>query len=128
MRGILTRPRGPGKTAFCASLFPPAMARRIATALAVTLLLAAPLFAQKPGVLRGIVVTDTGTPVAGATVRAGDNGPAVLTDASGLFKLLVPPKTYDVVVTRTGFATERIPGVKVEAGKDKDVSAILTKK
>jgi uncharacterized membrane protein len=104
------------------------MARRIATALAVTLLLAAPLFAQKPGVLRGIVVTDTGTPVAGATVRAGDNGPAVLTDASGLFKLLVPPKTYDVVVTRTGFATERIPGVKVEAGKDKDVSAILTKK
>ncbi|MCC6133676.1 MAG: carboxypeptidase regulatory-like domain-containing protein [Acidobacteria bacterium] len=94
--------------------------------LALTLLLASlPAAAQPQGTLRGIVVTEAGSPIAGATVRAGDNGPAVMTDASGLFNLKVPAKTYDVIVSKKGFATERVPGVAVPAGKTADISALL---
>lgn len=81
--------------------------------------------AQPQGTVRGIVVTEAGSPIAGATVRAGDNGPAVLTDGSGLFTLKVPAKTYDIVVSKKGFATERVPAVAVQAGKTADISALL---
>lgn len=92
---------------------------------AFLLLASMPALGQAQGTVRGIVVTEVGSPVSGATVRAGDSGPAVLTDASGLFTLKVPPKKYDIVVSKKGFQVERIPGVAVEAGKAKDISALL---
>ncbi len=91
------------------------------------MLLAPPLSAQAPGTVRGIVVTEMGSPIAGATIRAGEKGPAVLSDAGGLFNLKVPPATYDILVSKNGFKTEKIPGVKVEPGKIKDVSALMRK-
>lgn len=57
-------------------------------------------------VVRGRVVDDTGTPIAGATVRPGGWQPSggVLTDAQGCFELRdVPGMSLTLFATRTGY-------------------------
>ena len=56
-------------------------------------------------------VTDhaTGAPIAGATVKAGDH--SATSDATGTYKLNIPPGSYDVKVSAYGYATGTATGV-----------------
>lgn len=71
--------------------------------------------AQQSGMLSGIVVDPSGTPVAGADVSLsrGDGTPKqeVLSGDDGQFYLVnVPPGPYQLSVTATGFAGQSISG------------------
>jgi uncharacterized membrane protein len=62
--------------------------------------------AIKPGQLRGLIRAFSGKPLA-ATIRVEPLGVETQTDADGAFGIDVPPGTYEVVVTSTGYATQR---------------------
>ena len=67
------------------------------------------------GELTGTVTdSDTGHPVAGATVAAGDG--SATTEADGTYDLRVPAGTYDVTATAYGFSSKTIPAVTVTEG------------
>jgi hypothetical protein len=62
--------------------------------------------AIKPGQLRGLIRAFSGKPLA-ATIRVEPLGVESKTDADGVFQIDVPPGTYEVVVTASGYATQR---------------------
>jgi hypothetical protein len=74
------------------------------------------------GTISGTIVDPTGAIVTGAAVKfeqvgTGLTGSTVTTNA-GLFSFTdLPPGTYTITVTQTGFATQRIQQVRVEVGK-----------
>ena len=79
--------------------------------------------AQVPtGTIR-VDVVDAGTPVAGVTVRAG-NEPAT-TDASGIATLVLPPGRVSVVATKDGYGPATA-GIDVAAGQQRDLHIVLT--
>ena len=61
----------------------------------------------KPGQLRGLIRAFSGKAVVGATIRVEPLGTETKTDADGVFTIDVPPGSYEVVVTATGFASQR---------------------
>jgi N-acetylneuraminic acid mutarotase len=67
------------------------------------------------GVISG-TVTDRagGTPLAGATVEAGDH--RAVSDASGRYRLDIPPGTYDLTVSAYGYASATDNGVVLADG------------
>jgi hypothetical protein len=66
----------------------------------------------KPGVLKGLVRSFNGKPLA-ATVRVEPLGVETKTDAEGTFTIEVPPGAYEIVVAAPGHAGQRRP-VQVE--------------
>lgn len=62
--------------------------------------------AIKPGSLRGLIRNFNGKPLP-ATIRVEPLGSETKTDADGVFSIDVPPGTYEVVVTASGYATQR---------------------
>lgn len=62
--------------------------------------------AIKPGQLRGLIRAFSGKPLA-AIIRIESLGSETKTDQDGAFQINVPPGTYEVVVTATGYATQR---------------------
>ncbi|MFI5634118.1 carboxypeptidase regulatory-like domain-containing protein [Streptomyces sp. NPDC051664] len=67
------------------------------------------------GVISG-TVTDraTGKPIAGVTVKAGDN--TAISNASGTYRLDIPAGTYDMTASVYGYATGRAAGVVLADG------------
>jgi Carboxypeptidase regulatory-like domain len=67
------------------------------------------------GVISG-TVTDRGTskPIAGATVKAGDN--TAISNASGTYRLDIPAGTYDMTASVYGYATGRAGGIVLADG------------
>lgn len=61
--------------------------------------------AIKPGQLRGLIRAYSGKALS-ATIRVEPLGVETKTDADGVFQIDVPPGTYEVVVTATGYATQ----------------------
>ena len=57
----------------------------------------------------------TGAPLAGATVKVGDN--SATTAADGSYDLQVPAGTYDVTATAYGFTGQTVSGVAVADGQ-----------
>lgn len=77
---------------------------------------------RQTGIIRGIVTDFDGNPLPGATVTA--SGPAlmgtitVLADAAGAYRLInLPPGTYMISASLSGFKTVNQPGVVVEVGQ-----------
>jgi len=93
-------------------------------ALALAALLPLPLLAQATATIRGVVFSVEGTPVKGATVKAG--GATATTDKNGLFFLKVKPGTYDVVASHPKYATDTQKGIAAKANAAKEISAVLT--
>ncbi len=89
------------------------------------LLLHAPLRAQQPGVVTGTVVdATTHLPVAGASVRLGDE-PGVRTDAAGHFRLpAMDPGTRPLRVEGFGYAAREV-SVDVRPGEEVRVDVRL---
>ncbi len=99
--------------------------------LASALLLASSLLtAQTTGSLVGRAADESGGVLPGVTVEA--KSPALqgarvaVTDGAGRYRLtLLPPGTYSVVFTLSGFATESMGGVVVGLGKEATLDAVL---
>ncbi len=66
------------------------------------------------GTLMGMVTSD-GSPLSGATVKAGDR-PAVTTAADGTYSIAgVPPGTYSVVYSKPGYYSQTVASLTVTA-------------
>src|SRR5438445_810313 len=92
----------------------------------------APLFAQSLGVLRGVVLDDRGSPIAGATVtlsRAGQTTAArgAVTSTGGLFQLaaLQPARDYEVSAVFPGYSRVVLSPVEVAAGGTSSIQIVL---
>ena len=99
---------------------------------AVCVLGTADLRAQTPGVLRGFVVDDKGSAIAGATVGVSSPtqptaGRGAVTDRSGVFQIpgLSPSRDYAVSAAFPGFSTVIVSPVEVEAGRSSTVRITL---
>ena len=62
-------------------------------------------------VLGTVTNAETGAPIAGATVTAGEN--SALSDADGHYDIHAPTGTYDVTATAYGYGSKSVPGVIV---------------
>lgn len=83
---------------------------RIAYCLALAGALAAPVAAQAPGEISGIVVESDSMPVAGVDVGLVGTSLATTTDATGQFRFRrMDPGAYRVRVSRLGYRTVTIP-------------------
>jgi hypothetical protein len=81
--------------------------------------------------LRGNVTDQNGSVIAGATVTATDNAKGttrtVATDADGNFVILsLPPSTYTVKVTASGFSAKTVNNVLLEVGQQSALDINLT--
>jgi iron complex outermembrane recepter protein len=98
-------------------------ARRLAAALAVLVLAAAPAAAQQPGALDGTVVTAAAEPLAGATVQAA--GRTAVTDAAGRFHIAgLAAGAYTVAARRVGYAPASA-SARVPAGGTASIRIVL---
>ncbi len=95
------------------------------------LLVALPLAAQTTGSVSGHVTDSNGATLPGVTVEA--TSPALqgiriaLSDVSGLYRLpLLPPGSYTVQFTLTGFAAKKNASIPVSLGKETTVDAALS--
>jgi hypothetical protein len=81
--------------------------------------------------LRGTVTDPNGSALAGATVTATDNNKGVTrtvtSDEEGNYVILsLPPSTYTVKITATGFASKTVNNVTLEVGQQSSLDASLT--
>ncbi|MBM4185332.1 MAG: TonB-dependent receptor, partial [Gemmatimonadetes bacterium] len=102
---------------------------RIANAvftLAVALAAAGPLRAQQTA-LTGRITSESGEVVdnADVTVLGAPQPTSTLSNAQGLYRVVVPGGTYDIVVQRIGYAQRRFDNVNVLAGQTTTLDIIL---
>jgi hypothetical protein len=81
--------------------------------------------------LRGTVTDPNGSALAGASVTATDNNKGVTrtvtSDEEGNYVILaLPPSTYTVKITATGFASKTVNNVTLEVGQQLALDASLT--
>ncbi|MBA3340887.1 MAG: TonB-dependent receptor [Gemmatimonadaceae bacterium] len=106
---------------------------RLVVAIAA-LFLVAPLSAQQrpaTGAVTGIVVSETGAPLAGATVRLGRAETVTAFEAisadNGAFTLpSLAPGLYGVMARRIGFREARLPFLRVIAGQPATIRVTLS--
>ncbi len=101
----------------------------IATA---SLCLAAPVFAQSDGSLRGEVLDQNGAPMAGVVLAIVSSsrsvtGRGTVTDSAGtfLFAGLPPAGDYLIKATFPKFAVATVTGIRIEAGRATAVRVVL---
>ncbi|HEX9458241.1 MAG TPA: TonB-dependent receptor, partial [Thermoanaerobaculia bacterium] len=94
------------------------------------LLVTLPLAAQTTGTISGRVIDSSGAAIPGVTVEATSTAlqgtRVAVSDGAGLYRLfLLPPGSYSVAFTLTGFAAKKNAGVTVALGKETTVDAVL---
>jgi iron complex outermembrane receptor protein len=90
--------------------------RRVLTALASLVALAAPAAAQTMGTVTGRVTdASSGTPVGDAQVRVVGSTTGVMTRTDGTYRIVLTPGTHELRVSRIGYAAAR-GSVSVEVG------------
>lgn len=67
-------------------------------------------------VLSGLVVRPDGSPVGGAVVTAGDLGSAT-TSVAGAYSISLPPGTFQVNASRSGFFSDGVQSITLEPGQ-----------
>jgi len=99
--------------------------------LPILILATVPLAAQTTGSIGGHATDSSGATLPGVTVEG--TSPALqgvrlaITDAEGRFRLpLLPPGSYTVTFTLTGFKTNKNAAIPVVLGKETTVDAVLT--
>lgn len=65
--------------------------------------------ATESRVLSGVVLSDTGTPVAGASITSRNTGKGTASDAKGAFTITVSGRNDIVTISNVGFKTQEIP-------------------
>ena len=105
---------------------------RILLALVATLLLVAPVAAQTTsGTISGVVRSTDGAPLPGVTVLVSSDmlqgTRSVETDANGRFRIVsLPPGSYSVTYTQTGFSPVEESGVAVRIATDTSREVTMT--
>jgi iron complex outermembrane receptor protein len=95
-------------------------------ALALVLGVAAPAAAQTAAITGVITASETGAPIAGATVLLRGTPLATSTSAEGRFVLSrLDPGNYQVFVAAIGFAADSVPALRVAAGERKELALTL---
>ena len=95
---------------------------------AALLAIAAPSFAQELGTIAGVVKDASGAVLPGVTVEAAspvliEKVRSVVTDGSGQYRIIsLPPGTYTVTFSLTGFSTVRQERVDVSLGVTSNVN------
>jgi hypothetical protein len=95
-------------------------------------LVAGPAFAQQTlGGITGTVLDPSGSAIPGAQVQVVSQGTKLVrttkSNAEGSYQLVdLPIGTYTVTVSMTGFNTEKIPGISVQADRTVTLPAKLT--
>ena len=104
--------------------------RHVALAFALQFFIAASATAQTQGSLRGYITDEQGGALPGVTVTA--TGPALIqpstavTEADGAYRLVnLPPGTYTVSATLTGFAGYRRTDILLRAGANFQVDIVM---
>ena len=100
---------------------------------ALVVLTADPNYQKKPGVTHAISETiigsitdlETGEPLSGVTVSAGDH--AVLTAADGGYSLSLPTGSWSVTISHVGYAARTMHGVEVSAAAPTVINLTLNK-
>ena len=99
--------------------------------LPILILVTVPLAAQTTGSIGGHVTDTSGATLPGVTIVA--NSPALqgiriaISDATGLYRLpLLPPGSYTVAFTLSGFGQKKQAAVAVLLGKETAVDAVLS--
>lgn len=85
--------------------------------LLLPLLLPVPAACSTTGIIAGVVTTEEGEPLIGASVMVEGTGLGAITDSNGEYSIAgLPPGSYSVTARMVGRATSRAEGVMVEAG------------
>lgn len=94
--------------------------RDLFTGFMLSLLLTAPLAAQRGAIAGRITDAETGQGISSATIQAlvGDNAlGSALTDASGRYRIAVEPGSYALLISMVGYEQVRLSGLEVGAGE-----------
>ena len=83
---------------------------------AMALLLLCNFYASAQGVIKGIIKSESGEPLANASIIVGGNKGGTSTDTTGLYRLSLAPGTYKLFITSVGFNPFAIT-VKVESSE-----------
>src|SRR3954468_17554148 len=99
--------------------------------LPILIFVTVPLAAQTTGSISGHVTDTSGATLPGVTVEATSAAlqgvRAATSDITGLYRLpLLPPGSYTVAFTLTGFAQKKNAAVPVALGKENAVDAVLS--
>ncbi len=99
----------------------------IAALMVVTMVSAA--MAQNSVTVTGVVTTDAGEPLAGATVSVPGSNAATVTDLQGHFKLVIPKGAQgkELLVSFIGMTPERVPMTKIQGPLTVKMATALTK-
>lgn len=84
-----------------------------------------PAAQTEPGSIAGKIIDGKGTALPFATVKILQTGKAVLSNTEGLYKLNLPPGTYTIEVSYTGYQSKRITGIQVKEGKATVLDIVL---
>ncbi len=97
---------------------------RLTIGITLSILLSMAFLFAKTGI-RGTVTDEKGEKLIGATVKLHDGSKGTISDVDGQYYLELPPGTYEIECSYTGFTTKRITAVQVETGKEKVLDIVL---
>jgi hypothetical protein len=90
----------------------------------LSILLSMAFLFTKTGI-RGTVTDEKGGKLIGATIKLHDGSKGTISDVEGQYYLELPPGTYEIECSYTGFTTKRITAVQVETGKERVLDIVL---
>jgi hypothetical protein len=99
-----------------------------AFALALAILLAAPLRADSYALLRAYVSDEEGRPLERTVLRISPPGLTATSDAQGFVRIRVKAQAYELRASRSGYETDVLSGVELPAGGVRDVVLVLRRK
>lgn len=100
-------------------------ARTWTAILALTLLLAAPARSDSYGLLRAYVSDEEGRPLANSVVKITPPGLTATSDASGIVRIRLKARSYELSASRGGYEADVLTGVELPANAVKDVLLVL---
>jgi hypothetical protein len=94
-------------------------------AFALALLLAVPARSDSYGLLRAYVADEEGRPLRSAVVKITPPGLMATSDASGIVRIRLKARTYELSASRGGYEADVLTGVELPAGAVRDVAFVL---
>ncbi len=107
------------------SRIPSFRARTWSATLALTLLFAAPARSDSYGLLRAYVSDEEGRPLGNSVVKITPPGLTATSDASGIVRIRLKARSYELSASRGGYEADVLTGVELPVNSVKDVLLVL---
>lgn len=104
---------------------PSSLAGAWSATVALTLLLAAPARSDSYGLLRAYVSDEEGRPLPNSVVKITPPGLTATSDASGIVRIRLKARSYELSASRGGYEADVLAGVELGADSVKDVLLVL---